>query len=546
MILDKIFGRRSLESPSVPLNSAGIDSILGDTTKTDSGINVSPEKSLGYPAVWRGINIRSGTLGRLPLNVLRREATGKQRDESHPAFKLLRDAPNRDQSAKEFIQLLEAHSILSGGGFAFIDRNSFGQPTALIPLDPEKVIPYRENGRLGYSIMQEGKMIVELPENILHIHGLSWDGINGLGIIDILRDSIGLGLAAQKYQSVFFRNGAAPMTVIELPNALRNKEAIERFRSMWGRRHQGIENAHQPALLENGAQLKTFSVSPQDAQMLATRDFEIKQIANIIGIPAYLLGDSTRTSFASLEVEQRTFLRDLMDPITNWESEVSRKLLSEQEREDRTHVIEFNKESIERPDLMTQVNALTVQVNNGLLTLDEARNKMNMPPLPDSLGEKFRIPLNMGVIGESQAAPAQPDQDTSTELTEAASSVLQHELERAAERIAVDAKKRAKTRESFEGWLADIDDRHRKIITRNTMPAAFMVAKATGQKPGDFHVNTLHGFFGIIRDTYKLAAPFDDQERALKVNDAGTQILKDCYKLARQRWSEDSASKKSD
>jgi len=247
-----------------------------------------------------------------------------------------------------------------------------------------------------------------------------------------------------------------------------------------------------------------------------------------------------------LEVEQRTFLRDLMDPITNWESEVSRKLLSEQEREDRTHVIEFNKESIERPDLMTQVNALTVQVNNGLLTLDEARNKMNMPPLPDSLGEKFRIPLNMGVIGESQAAPAQPDQDTSTELTEAASSVLQHELERAAERIAVDAKKRAKTRESFEGWLADIDDRHRKIITRNTMPAAFMVAKATGQKPGDFHVNTLHGFFGIIRDTYKLAAPFDDQERALKVNDAGTQILKDCYKLARQRWSEDSASKKSD
>jgi HK97 family phage portal protein len=150
-------------------------------------------------------------------------------------------------------------------------------------------------------------MVVELPENILHIHGISWDGINGLGICDILRDTIGLGLAAQKYQSVFFKNGAAPMTVIELPNALRNKEAIERFRAMWGRRHQGIENAHQPALLENGAQLKTFSVSPQDAQMLATRDFEIKQVANIIGIPAYLLGDSTRTSFASLEVENRTF-----------------------------------------------------------------------------------------------------------------------------------------------------------------------------------------------------------------------------------------------
>jgi HK97 family phage portal protein len=559
MIFDRIFGKRSLENPAVPLNSAGIESILGTGNQADSGVNVSPEKSLGYPAVWRAVNIRSGTLGRTPLNVLRRESTGKERDESHPAFKLLRDSPNRDQSAKEFIQLLESHCILLGGGYAFIERNSFGQPTALIPLDPMQVLPYRENGRLGYSIMQNGKMVVELPENILHIHGLSWDGINGLGVCDILRDSIGLGLAAQKYQSIFFKNGAAPMTVIELPNALRNKEAIERFRSMWGRRHQGIENAHQPALLENGAQLKSFSVSPSDAQMLATRDFEIRQIANIVGLPSHLLGDNSKSSFASLEIMQRILLFDLMDPMTNWETEVGRKLLSEQEREDRTHVIEFDKESIERPDLNTFTNALSIQVNNGLLTLDEARNKMNMPPLPNGMGSQFRIPLNMGVIGaaptepadiiedeEGQPAPEVEPKATTPDLTEAAASVLQHELERAAERIAVDAKKRAKTRDGFDAWLGTIDDRHRKVITHNTRPAAFMAAKATGQKPGEVHVNTLHGFFATIRDSYKLAAPFNDQERALKVNDASTQILKDCYKLARQRWSDDSANMKSD
>jgi hypothetical protein len=159
----------------------------------------------------------------------------------------------------------------------------------------------------------------------------------------------------------------------------------------------------------------------------------------------------------------------------------------------------------------------------------------------------------MGVIGPADE-PAEEDEEQEEpvarsgdrkRLTEAAASVLQHELERAAERIAVDAKKRAKTRESFDSWLADIDDRHRKVITRNTMPAAFMVAKATGQKPGDVHVNTLHGFFATIRDTYKLAAPFDDQERALKVNDAATQILKDCYHLARKKWNDDCASRKS-
>ena len=106
-------------------------------------------------------------------------------------------------------------------------------------------MPFRENGRLGYSIVADGGMTVELAENILHIKGLSWDGINGLGITDILRESIGLGLAAQKWQSIFFKNGAAPQTVIELPGTLRNKEAVERFRAMWGKRHKGIENAQR-------------------------------------------------------------------------------------------------------------------------------------------------------------------------------------------------------------------------------------------------------------------------------------------------------------
>jgi len=522
MIIDSMINRRSIETPSVPLNAANIDTVLGLDQAASSGMSVTPMTSLGYPALWRGVNIRSSTIGRLPLDVLERGEGGKVKAEAHPAYRLLRDQPNSEMGSKAFKAMLEAHAILTGGGFAVIIRNDFGVPIELIPLDPANVIPFRENGRLGYSILSGGKMVTELPENILHIKGLSWDGINGLGVVDVLKESIGLGLAAQKYQSIFFRNGASPQTVIELPGSLRDKEAVERFRTMWGKRHRGIENAHQPALLENGAQLKPFSVSPEDAEMLATRDFEVKQIANAIGIPAYLLGDSTRTSFASLEVENRTFLRDLADPMSNWEEECKLKLLTPQERSTRSHTVEFNKESVERPDLTTFVNALVSQVNNGLLSLNEARNKLNMPPLPSGDGDKFRIPLNMGVLGDAAPEPSQPP---TADILEAAHHVLAHEMRRGIERIAVDAKKRAKEPDVFIEWIENINDRHRRIVAENIQAGSAIVAAASNRDASELHLSIVNRLFDILRETYLSATDCQPDELPIRVADVSTTLI---------------------
>ena len=532
-MISKIF-KRAVHIPAVPLNTATISRVLGDSNQSSAGVSVTPETALGYPAIWRGVNIRAGTVGRIPLNVLKRVGVGKEIDDNHPAQRLLVEQPNSEQSAKSFKTLLESHAILSGGGFAFIARDEFGQPTELIPLAPENVMPFRENGRLGYSIVADGGMTVELAENILHIKGLSWDGINGLGITDVLRESIGLGLAAQKWQSIFFKNGAAPQTVIELPGTLRNKEAVERFRAMWGKRHKGIENAHQPALLENGAQLKSFSVSPNDAEMLATREFEIKQVAAMVGISPHYLGDPSRTSFASLEIENRTFLRDLQDPLTNWESECYRKLLTPAEKDRRSHVIEFDKEQIERPDLTTFTSALISQVNNGLLTLDEARNKMNMPPLPNGEGSHFRIPLNMGVIGDDEAEP--DDEPTDSDVSTAASFVLSRALTSCAERIAADAKTRSKHGDidKFNEWRGQIETRHQRVISRQVEPATNMVAVARKQCPEDIQANILKTFFATIAERYAQASEGASKDNLpIRVAEASSEVARLINKLAR-------------
>jgi HK97 family phage portal protein len=534
MILSRIF-KRADQIPAVPLNTATISRVLGTGGESSAGVSVTPDTALGYPAVWRGVNIRAGTVGRLPLNVMKRIGVGKEVDEKHPSQRLLREQPNSEQTAKAFKTLLESHAILAGGGFALIARDEFGQPEELIPMAPENVMPFRENGRLGYSIVTGGAMAVEPPENILHIKGLSWDGINGLGITDVLRESIGLGLAAQKWQSVFFKNGAAPQTVIELPGSLRNKEAVERFRAMWGKRHRGIDNAHQPALLENGAQLKAFSVSPNDAEMLSTREFEIKQVASMIGISSHYLGDPTRTSFASLEVENRNFLRDLQDPLTNWESECYQKLLSPAEKERRSHVVEFDKEQVERPDLTTFTNALVTQVNNGLLSLDEARDKMNMPPLPNGEGAAFRIPLNMGTIGEEPEGEAEPDDEPmADDIAAAAAAVLSSELKRAGERIAADAKTRSKHGDlaKYNEWRAQIEDRHHRVVSRNIEPATDMIAVIKKCSPAEIHTNILGTFFATIAERYAAAADSSSADLPIRVAEASADVARIVHNLA--------------
>ena len=511
--LSRLFSKRAIESPSVPLTATNISHILGTGANSSSGVAVTPQTALGYPAVWRGVNIRAGTIGRLPLHVLKNTGEGKVKDENHPAYKLLRDQPNPEMSAKAFKMLIESHAILTGNGYAFIRRNAFGQPVDLFPLQPESVIPFRENMRLSYSILADGEMIVENPQNILHVKGLMWDGIVGLGIVDQLKETIGLGLAAQKYQSVFFKNGAAPLTVIELPGALRDKEAVERFRDMWGKRHQGVDNAHAPALLENGASLKPFSVSPEDAALLSTREFEIKQIANIIGIPAHFLGDSTRTSFASLEVEGKNFLRDLADPMSNWEDECRLKLLSPQEKESRSHVIEFNKEAIERPDLLTYVNALSIQLERGILTLNEVREKLNLPSAGEE-GDKFRIPLNIGTLGEEDSSQNEEepdvddvDEEEDSDALEASRMALSDILESMANRIAADAKSRAN--KGYEDWFSNIDERHKRIFLEKTYRATQVVDIISNQSNG--HEKCARLFFDVVNAEYSKAINQNDQ-----------------------------------
>ena len=537
-VLDLLCKRASPNQYDIPLGSDAIWDILGAGRQSSAGVSVSREKILGYPAVWRGVNLLSRDVAKLPLFVYQRlEDGGKQRDRMHPAHRLLHQKSSPYMTAFTFRQTLQSHALIHGNGYAYIFRDANAGPTDMLVLDPEYVTPIKEDGRLLYLVtnmqLPDGQTRDRkiLPENILHIRGLSHTGLVGYSVVDILRESLGLGLAAQKYGSVFFKNNARPSMVIEMPGQLRDTEAVSRLRDSWGKIHEGIDNSNKPAILENQASVKNLSFSNEDAQFLQTREFEIRQVANIIGVPPHKIGDPTRTSHSSLESENQAYLQDSLDPwLCNWEKECEDKLLTEQQKTQDTHIVEFQRDAIIRVDKKTETESLAVEVNNGLLSLDEARAIKNRPPLPDGLGSTFRKPMNhenIGAAPDSQNESEQERQErldvsevhdianaeldagpvdelhkvtvlpdvTRQRILEAHRQLLVDCTRRMVRRLGVHAGKAARDSKTFSTWLLDeMDDQHRAVCIDAFAPAinaCALVVNATGTITPDSCVDGL-------------------------------------------------------
>lgn len=414
-------GRASLENPSTPLSNPDewLYEALG-ARKSASGVRVNRETALTYAAVWRGTNLISRDVGKLPLVIYKRQGEGKARAPEHAAYNLLRRKPNQYMTAFVFRQTLQAHVLLRGNGYAYIFRRGDGTPLELLPLNPDSTYPVRENGVLMYiteiSLTVQGQTggapVVQLRKlpaaDVLHIKGLSFDGLIGYDVITKARESLGLGIAMEEFGSRFFRNNAKPSVVIEHPGKLTD-QAAKKLREQWNSIHSGLENAHKTAVLEEGMKLKEFSIAARNAQLIESRQFQIREVANWFGVPPHKLGDTTRTAFASLEQENQSYLDDALDPwLVNWEEECWDKLLTEEEKAGDTHVIEFMRHALVRANLADRGIFYSAALSAGWISRDEVRARENLNPIPDGQGQVFLFPLNMAPNGITPAPAKKP------------------------------------------------------------------------------------------------------------------------------------------
>lgn len=237
-------------------------------------------------AVYSCVRILSEAVASLPVHIYKyNDSGGKEKALDHPLYFLLHDEPNPEMTSFAFRETLMTHLLLWGNAYAQIIRNGKNEIIGLYPLMPDRMTVDRdENGKLYYEYQlssddahtMKGSTVVLQPKDVLHIPGLGFDGLVGYSPIAMAKNAIGLAIAAEEYGSKFYANGAAPSGVLEHPGVLKDPGKV---RESWNAIFGGSANSNKVAVLEEGMKYTPIAISPNEAQFLETRKFQINEIA---------------------------------------------------------------------------------------------------------------------------------------------------------------------------------------------------------------------------------------------------------------------------
>lgn len=379
--------------------------MYGAFERSEAGMPVTEETAMRLAAVQACVRVLSEDVAALPLYVyLRTRDGGKERARSHPLYSLLHDEPNGEMTAFDFKQAMMVNLLLGGNAYAFIEYDMSGRVTALWPLLHTDVSPFRDtDGQVKFRVAGETFSRFE----VLHIPGLSYDGLLGLSPIAYAREAIGLGMAAESFGARFFRDGTHLGGVISVPGAPMSDDAFDRTERQFKEMYKGIQRSHGVAILEQGATYQAIGISPEEAQFLETRKFQRSEIAAMYRVPLHLINDLDRATFSNIEHQDLGYLqRSLLPWMLRFEQGLMRGLLTPNER--RRFFIEHETGSFLRGDTKSRYEAYSLGINAGILTPNEARAKENMNPIEG--GDEMRLPLNITTPG------AQNKQDSGARL----------------------------------------------------------------------------------------------------------------------------------
>lgn len=367
---------------------------------TRAGVPMSHERAMQIPAVYAAIGIVADAVGQLPLVLYRTTSEGREPATDHPVFKLLKRSPNPEMGAMTFKSLLQGHICGWGNGYAEIQRTQGGRPIGLWPMLPNVTHAYRDANRaLRYrsSVMGTGKAIDLAAEDVLHIPALSFNGITGYSPITQIRESLGLTEAVSQFGQDFFKNDAKSGGFLLHPAKLTPTAKRNIVDSVMAQRRGGpirdgeplsqtqanrtdpagldANESHRIKVLEEGMKFVPTTISPEDSQFLATREFQIGEIARAFRVPLIMLQAHGKDSSWGTGIEQVMigFVVWTIGPwLVRWEEELNRKLLTERELESG-YFFKFNVNALLRGDMKARAEFYKAGIDGGWLTRQEAR-----------------------------------------------------------------------------------------------------------------------------------------------------------------------------
>jgi len=354
---------------------------------TRSGVNVNTDEAFRISVVYAAIRLISDVCSTLPVDAYVREEG--ERKALRPKPRWVTD-PEPDQGVTRIDHYQALHVSLATDGNAFIRKvyDLRGELISLSVLDPRKVrIDRNSDGRIVFHYDGERESVTLTEDDVVHITDLRRPGqLRGVSRIHELRETLGLAKALELFSAAFFGNGTTTQGVIEVPHEI-TKEQAKALQDGWETGHRGLKNSHRPGVLSGGAKFQKTGVDPEQAQMLASREFMVEEICRVWRIPPHLL-QSTKPgsmSYASVEELSKAFVTYTILPlIAKIEDAYSRLLPGEA-------FLKFNVDGLLRANLQDRYAAYSQGIQAGFLNINDIHRVEDMPAVEG--GDTYRVPL---------------------------------------------------------------------------------------------------------------------------------------------------------
>ena len=357
--------------------------------KSLAGVSVTPTRALGITAWYSGVRYLAETVASLPCFTYRDTAGGRSRRADPP----WRTKPDDDVPWSSWVEFQMMSPLHRGDGFSYKLRNPVGQVTGLRSLHPDRMRVGRhpDTGRKVFQV--SGMDQIFTSREILHIPGLSYDGIRGIDVIRYHAGSLGTSAAADEYAARFFDAGSHLNHYVQLRADMTREQAIEQ-RDQFQAFHRGLQNAHELALLGGDATLKTVGLDPAQTQLLETRRFGVTEVARILRIPPHKLYDLVHATFSNIEHQS---IEAVVDSIRPWVVRFETHLNFDPDLLPPRNFEEFEVEGLLRGDMATRYAAYAQGIQFGFLNRNEPRRKENLEQRPEL--DPFLVPVNMREAG---------------------------------------------------------------------------------------------------------------------------------------------------
>ena len=392
-----------------------LSSIGGGGTRASSGQLVTPQSALAIPVLQACVSTLAESVAQLPVEIYRRqEDGGRVPATEHPAYPLLKFAPNEWQTPFESREYAQTALGLRGNAFSYIERDGAGRPTAMIPLNPADVQVYKGPDLKPYYAIN-GKPPIS-ARFVHHVRWVSLDRYTGISPVALHANSIGYSQALEEYSAKSFLHGAALSGVLERPKdapAIKDQNVIDDLTSKWQAKFGGSGNAGKVALLQEGTTFKALSMNNVDAELIGAMNLAGADIARIYKMPLPMVGFLEKATYNNVEnLLIQYVIYTLMPWVRRHEQALQRDLLLPSERE--TFYIEFNIGGLLRGNQEARYKAYAVARQWGWLSVNDIRRLENLPPVKG--GDIYLQPLNMVAAGDPPAEASDKQVDEIAEV----------------------------------------------------------------------------------------------------------------------------------